>query len=107
MHFKDGSWAQFKITGIDANKFLKLKFLEGRDKDNNSIKNDANHYKNGTFSFTKGEALAINNFLAAAARAGEPIHYGNRNGGIKTQKLTCTGSAASGDLICEVTKNSK
>ena len=108
MNFKDGSWARLKITDIDTDKNLTLKFLEGRDKDNNSIKDEASHYKNGSFRFIKGGALSFNNFLAAAARAGVPIQYGNGSGGgLKTQKLTCTGSAAGGDLICTVTKNTK
>jgi hypothetical protein len=106
MSFKDGSWANFKIFGLDKGGNMSLSFQNGRDKDNNTITNNPSHYKSGAFRFFKGGQSAVNNFIAAASRAGVTITNGNSKGS-SGRKMSCTGSAVKGTLVCKVINNSK
>lgn len=101
MSFKDGSWANFKISGLDKDGNMSLSFQDGRDKDNNTITNNPSHYRSGSFRFNQGGQSAINNFIDAASRAGVTITNGN-SGGSSKLKMSCTGSAVEGTLVCKV-----
>lgn len=101
--FSDGSSAVLQLIGLTENGTFRLKFISGKDVDNNTITNDPNHYASGGFRFTVQGQEGINKFLTAAARAGIPIYYGGSGGTTSGTSMTC--STVGKDLICEVTRD--
>ena len=84
----DDSTALMSVIGVDGQGNLTLKFISGKDKDNNNISTQASHYQSGAFRFTQQGEAGINKLISAAGRAGVPIAYKNTN--IRAPRtLTC------------------
>ncbi|WP_299801734.1 hypothetical protein [uncultured Shewanella sp.] len=102
--FSDGTTAIVLLTKIDKNGTLRLKFVEGKDVDNNTITNDPKNYTSGSYNFTKQGEEGVRKIMEAAARLGLPIYNGGSSGSIGGgQSMSC--SYVGDDYICTITKD--
>lgn len=102
--FSDGTTAILLLTGIDKDGTLRLKFVEGKDVDNNTITNDPKSYTSGSYRFTKQGEDGVRKILEAAARLGIPIYNGGSSGSTGGgQSMSC--GYVGGDYICTITKD--
>jgi len=96
LKFSDHSTVVLEATGLDSEGNLNLKYLSGKDADNNTISERAASYLNGTYRFSKQGEAGIQRFLNAASRSGIQITYGKSNSnGVRL--LGCI------DGICKIT----
>lgn len=102
--FSDGTTAILLLTGIDKDGSLRLKFIEGKDVDNNTITNDPKSYTSGSYRFSKQGEDGVRKLMEAAGRLGIPIYNGGSSGSAGGgQSMTC--SYVGDDYICTITKD--
>lgn len=100
----DHSTALLRLEGIDKDGTIRLKFMEGRDSDNNTISTNATHYTKGSYRFTQQGDDGIARMLDAARRLGVPISYGEGLGYTGGDKLLSC-SEIGGETICTITRD--
>lgn len=102
--FSDKTTAILLLTGIDKDGTLRLKFIEGRDADNNTITNDLKNYISGSYRFTKQGQDGVRKLMEAAGRLGVPIYSGGSGGSSGGGQSMSCGSIGD-DYICTITKD--
>lgn len=68
--FADGSQAHFTADSLDAENNPILRFVRGKDKDGNNIRNSGHQLGSGSYSFVLGGAATGQAFWRAATRFG-------------------------------------